>query len=102
MAPTKRRRIVERRPTHEITTDGRTVWINGGPGGAIGRFGPGGVDVHNIENTGCLARTHGKPGMAEWRFFVDKMQEHHGIRVAAKYRPRWLDVVHAKKAKIEA
>lgn len=73
----------------EILSDGDMVWINGGPtGGAIGRFGKNGIDIHTLDTTGCLHCTHGPTSSADYDTFVAKMLEHHGVAVGAEHRPR--------------
>lgn len=76
---------------HEITTDGRTVWVNV-PGGCIGRFGLQGIDIHRlleaqVKEGECLFCTHGPVTADDWPVFVTKMREHHGIEVSDCYRP---------------
>lgn len=80
---------------HEITTDGRTVWVTASDGSCIGRFGRLGVDVHlDVEGqleTGkqCLACIHGLPPSEAWPAFVEAMQEHYAIAVSDDYRPAY-------------
>jgi|HubBroStandDraft_2_1064218.scaffolds.fasta_scaffold496597_2 hypothetical protein len=76
---------------HEITSDGKTVWING-PDGLLGRFGPHGIDIHRplrdqSEHGECLHCTHVKTSPADWDIFCAKMQEHFGIQVPPSYLP---------------
>ncbi len=77
---------------HDITSDGRTVWVNG-IGGLLGRFGRGGIDIHRPigeqqEHGECLYCTHAPTTRADWDVFVAKMQEIFGIRVPDKHKPR--------------
>jgi hypothetical protein len=72
-----------------ITSDGRTVWING-PNGLIGRFSRNGIDVHNEDNTGCLACSAGPCGLLEWELFKSAMLEHRGIAVPDEWMPDYL------------
>ena len=78
-------------PQHEITTDGRTVWVNAAV--CLGRFSPFGVDVHKdaegqmqsgLQCLECSADS-------DWTTFVAAMLKHHDITVPDKYRPGWLD-----------
>ncbi len=75
---------------HQITTDGKTVWINS-PEVCLGRFSPQGIDVHRtaeqqIESgISCLACTP-EP---DWDSFVASMKESHDITVEVNYRPLW-------------
>jgi hypothetical protein len=79
-------------PLHDITTDGRTVWVNG-EGGLLGRFGPRGIDVHRpmgeqSANGECLYCTHSHTSAADWDTFVAKMAEHFSIVVPPRFKPR--------------
>jgi hypothetical protein len=78
----------------DITSDGVTVWVNGAYG-LLGRFGRFGVDVHRPMseqgNKGeCLHCTHTYLGttLEDWRVFVQKMEEHHGVVVGEQYMPK--------------
>jgi hypothetical protein len=77
----------------QLTTDGRTVWVNGA-GGCIARFGRNGIDIHRGAEamsgaiTECLFCTHTPTSAADWDVFVAKMLELHGVRIDAKFRPR--------------
>lgn len=76
---------------HEITTDGRVVWING-PANCLGRFGLQGIDIYlplgqQTPDNAHFFSTQGPTSAAEWSLFVEKMREHHGIDVPAHYRP---------------
>ena len=71
-----------------ITSDGRTVWVNG-PNGAVGRFSKRGIDVHNEDNTGCLACSAGPCGVMEWLSFQIAMDKHYSIDVSG-HMPEWL------------
>lgn len=72
----------------EITTNGETVWVNAAHG-AIGRFGPLGVDIHNTENNGCRGCFGNLAGTTrqDWGRFVALMQEHHQIKIAERHMP---------------
>lgn len=75
---------------HEITTDGRTVWVNSETGMCIGRFRAGLMDVHHDaegQATGlhCLACASGDE--ATFEAFVKEMKRHHDIDVPELYRP---------------
>lgn len=73
----------------EVLSNGETVWVNGGEtGGAIGRFGPNGIDVHSADTTSCLYCTHERTTVEDWFTFQSKMLEHHGVRVNDDHTPR--------------
>lgn len=82
-------------PLHDITSDGRTVWVNGADG-ALGRFGINGIDVHQPltvtvrAGSECLHCTHARTTRADWDVFVAKMREHFGIEVPDEHMPRRL------------
>jgi hypothetical protein len=70
-----------------IESDGKTLWVNHPIYGAVGRFSPTGVDVHNQENNKCIG-CHGEP---DWDDFVAKMQKHHNIDLSRfKKELAWL------------
>jgi len=78
--------------THDISTDGRTVWVNS-VDGLLGRFGLQGIDIHrplSEQRTQgeCLHCTHGPTTRADWDVFVVKMREHFRIDVPKKYMPK--------------
>lgn len=79
---------------HQILTDGRTVWVNGPDASNLGRFGPGGVDVHRTFEeqleTGeqCLFCKEGPTEERDWKPFVDAMREFHGVEVPDMVKPR--------------
>lgn len=81
-----------------ITTDGKTVWVNSEDGSSIGRFGALGVDIHRsateqLDGKGeCLLCTHGRTGPDEWKMFVEGMMSLYGITIAARYMPQRLRV----------
>jgi hypothetical protein len=79
---------------HDITSDGKTVWVNGSEG-ALGRFGLNGIDVHQPRIAGeehgeCLHCTHERTTRADWDVFVAKMFEHFGITVPQQHMPERL------------
>lgn len=77
----------------EITTDGRTVWVNSRHGMCVGRFSHVGVDVHNdyeAQRAGageCLDCVHGLPPLESWNRFVDSMRTHYAVVVPSRFRP---------------
>jgi hypothetical protein len=78
----------------EITSDGRAVWINDASGMCIGRFSARGVDVHRGADAQlrgepqCLDCIHDLPFDESWDRFVGSMLKHHGVTVAAGFKPR--------------
>ena len=85
---------------HEVTWDGRTVWVNSGENGAsLARFSRIGIDVHRVAReqalTGdpCLACSNrgGDPLLlVDWRSFQSLMREHHGVAVPDAAMPDYL------------
>ena len=72
----------------DISTDGRTVWVNGADGSCIGRFSKRfGLDVHKSATdqmaggSQCLHCTHEPAGPAAWSQFREQMQLHYKIDV---------------------
>lgn len=78
----------------EISSDGRTVWVNGEVG-LLGRFGWAGIDIHkplelqNLEGE-CLFCTHSETTKEDWEVFKTKMKECFGIEVPDKHKPKRL------------
>jgi hypothetical protein len=85
---------MEEHKSFEITSDGRTVWVNNIS--CIGRFGRGGIDIHKSlaqqvsGESECLYCTHGLPTDKDWTTFQEKMKELHGVDVSDDHRPLWL------------
>jgi hypothetical protein len=73
----------------EISTDGKTVWVNA-ENGLIGRFSQRGIDVHNRENNACLACIPGPCDLNAWKRFRVNMYWHHEIFIDNKYMPEYL------------
>lgn len=77
----------------QLLVDHQTVWVNADDGMAVGRFSKFGVDVHHDAETQmrlgtqCLACVHDFPPAEGWQVFVDKMEEHYGVRVPDDARP---------------
>lgn len=80
----------------EIISDGRTVWVNGENGMCLARFNQFGIDVHTDFDgqikTGisCLACTHEKPGLTEWRSFQVLTRRFHGISIEDEHMPSFV------------
>jgi len=73
---------------HQVSTNGRTVWVNHPRVGAVGRVSPTGVDVHNAENTNCL--DCGGPEKGDlWTRFVEGLRRHYEVEVPEKFKPAW-------------
>lgn len=76
----------------EITSDGRTVWVNT-QHVCIGRFGVLGIDIHRAdiesqsEKGECLHCTHQKTTAQDWTTFQEKMRELHGVTVGDEHKP---------------
>lgn len=75
----------------DITSDGRTVWVNTSAG-CIGRFGKAGIDIHRSMNDQaakgeCLFCTHGPTTKQDWTTFVEKMNEFYGVLVGPEHMP---------------
>ena len=82
-----------RRSDYEICADGRVVWINDATG-LIGRFSRNGIDVHvngQCKGASCVKGPFTpKTGAEAWFSFKVKMLELHSVKVAEKYRPKWV------------
>jgi hypothetical protein len=80
----------------EITTDGRTVWINRPI--LIGRFCP--ISGEVVVGRDVETRVHPdkKPGQADWEWFKARMLEEHRVDVEDSFRPGYVSVVSANRA----
>lgn len=82
----------------DVTSDGRTVWVNGADGCCLGRFSRAGIDVHKdyegqmASGSQCLECKKGPTDLADWKRFRIAMRSHYGVSVAARHLPRFLRV----------
>ena len=76
----------------EVTSDGKTVWINDSNGHCVARFGPRGIDIHRPLSqqitTGkqCLDC---RMGMNSWDEFLTAVKSHFNFDVPNEHRPLW-------------
>lgn len=90
----------------EITSDGKTVWVNDAHGCCIGRFSRNGVDIHRtlaeqIEGASeCLDCTHGIDS-GTWERFVAGMLEYHSVVVPDIHKPKFLTAGSIAAAEVE-
>lgn len=76
---------------HQVLTDGQTVWVNSGEGGAVARIGRSRIDVHSTDNTSCEdCGPIGDDPQATWERFKAKVLEHHGVKVTDDFKPVWV------------
>ncbi len=89
-------RVTERK--FQVQSDGRTVWVNESSGGAVARLSSFGdmamIDVHRplaqqCTAGECLDCRHDLTGIVAWEYFVRSVQQHFGVRIAQRHRPRW-------------
>ncbi len=80
----------------QISSDGRTVWVNDATGCCIGRLGPAGIDVHRtgpeqmtVGASQCLDCAHDVPKEKMWDYFVNSMFLNHNVYVPERHRPGW-------------
>ena len=83
----------------QITSDGKTVWVNSMVDGMnIGRFSKRGVDVHH-ETKGqekglhCIDCSPGPTTLDDWKRFQNAMLIHHGVSVQDHHKPEHLRVL---------
>jgi len=78
---------------HEISSDGRIVWVNSAQGMCIGRFSAKGCDVHkDMEaqmrgGSQCLDCRHDLPFDEMWGWFKAAMLKHYNIVVEDQHKP---------------
>ena len=85
-----RQRPVKGGPWFQITTEGRTVWVNKDKVGAVGRLGPYGIDIHGPENTSCQDCGAHAQDEAAWERFVTGMKTVHGVEIPSNFKPDWI------------
>jgi hypothetical protein len=85
---------------HEVTWDGRTVWVNSGiDGGSLARFSRAGVDVHTstseqlLSGRQCLACTHRRGEdmtLAAWAQFKALVRHFYAVTIPDAAMPDYL------------
>lgn len=79
----------------EVTTDDRTVWVNG-PTHNLGRFCPISYEVFGSTEedpefwTPLSVRIIHVRQMSAWNNFVALMKSRHGVEIPFSYRPSWV------------
>ena len=77
--------------TVEVSTDGRTVWVNSDSAGAVGRFGKVGIDIHNRNNDSCEnCGPHQGNYRQSWSNFRRGIMKVHGMMVPDDFKPPWV------------
>lgn len=81
----------------EITSDGRTVWVNANCGMCVGRFTKNHVDIHasakeQMNGVHCLDcfPSRGKSLDESWKQFKESMLTHHKVEIPEIYKPKEL------------
>lgn len=80
----------------EVSSDGRTVWVNDKTGCNVGRFAWAGIDVHHSAQRQvelgqqCLDCKKGPTNMDDWLSFQAAMRLHHGVIVGDEHMPNFL------------
>jgi len=80
----------EKQGEYEISSDGKTVWINGPL--CVGRFCRFGIDVLDgirIKMT-TPARPVGGAKLVDWQVFQTLMLDHYGVEVSNRHAPEFL------------
>lgn len=72
-----------RNKRYEVTTDGRTVWVNGPL--CIGRFCPVSAEVLRVDGT----MLYKSP--PAWTWWLQMMRWEHGVMVPDDFKPKWLE-----------
>ena len=71
----------------QLSASRNAVWIHGGDGSTVGRFGRMGIDLHNTVTeqmagaSECRLCTHGQPSIEDWELFRAKALEWWGLSV---------------------
>ncbi len=74
---------------YEITTDGRTVWVNGPT--CLGRMCPVSAEVFDAQSHPLVQIVTGKktPSTKAWCWWVETMLAEHDIAIPDTYKPTW-------------
>jgi len=79
----------------EITSDGKTVWVNG-KNGCLARFGPGGFEVE-----GRISWTSDGPNEIGWRRFVYRVERECDITIPDIHKPKFLGAGSVTAAEVK-
>lgn len=79
----------------EVTSDGKTVWVNHITGMCLGRFSRFGIDIHKdfagqMAVGQCLDCKMGPTTEDDWNHFIAGMKNHYGVVIAKKHRPKFI------------
>lgn len=81
----------------EITSNGKTVWVNDDEGVCLGRFSRFGIDVHKdfagqvASDTQCLDCKAGPVNREDWERFKAGMLSFHNVTVDDSHMPGFLN-----------
>ena len=73
----------------EVSSDGKTVWINGSNGWLVGRFSATGMDFNK---TSSLQDKAGPMTGDDWVWFCAQMLDVHGVEISKQHTPDFLKV----------
>lgn len=80
---------------YQISSDGKTVWVNSPKGMCVGRFTRNHVDTHHdlerqLEGNHCLDCFSGvgKPVTDSWEHFKNAMSNHYSVTIPEVYKPK--------------
>jgi len=71
----------------QLSANRSAVWVHASDGSTVGRFGRMGIDLHNTVTDmmagapECRLCTHGKPTVADWKLFREKVLEWYAVDV---------------------
>lgn len=71
----------------QLSANRSVVWVHASDGSTVGRFGRMGIDLHNTVTDmmagapECRLCTHGKPTVADWKLFREKVLEWYAVDV---------------------
>lgn len=76
---------------HEVTSDGRTVWVNSGfDGRCLARFCPKSAEIlTGIEKLGFRAERI-TDALLDWVWFKDTVKERFGVEIGEEHCPKWV------------
>ena len=85
---------------HEVSSDGKTAWVNGADGCCLGRFSWAGIDVHKdaqaqMVGGQCLDCKAGPTTTEDWMRFKEGMRHYYGVSIHDRHMPKFLQ--HARE-----
>jgi hypothetical protein len=88
----KRAVITDTFGLHEVSSDGRTIWVNG-PEGCLARFCPVSQEFMSPPDFSAFKHPNDNPTAEHWQRFVDKVRSAFDLAIDDKHRPLTIEAV---------